>query len=220
MRRCQAGEVDLREVDLAAVIRAAAEGLEGTDLEAQTSFLQQAAWLVEQKSRQLVGVHTAEEEPRGEEESKGPDVASELPEYLTFREATSALAALEAWQSRVFTRPPLGFDPGELPLGGVRPEDLVQAFQRVLERTRAVVRDVPPEGVTVAERITFVLHVLAAHPEGVEFEALFAEDDPKVVVIVTFLALLELIRRRQVRVEQPRPFGPIRVFRMDLEGTP
>jgi len=219
VRLCQAGEVDLREIALAEVIRATAESLEGTDLEALTAFLQQAAWLVEQKSLQLVG-RPAEEEPREEEEGAGPDVTSELPEYLVFREATSALAALEAWQSRIFTRPPLGSDPSELPLGGVRLEDLALAFRRLLERERTGVRELPPEGVTVAERIAFVLEVLSAHPEGVEFEALFSEDDPKVVLIVTFLALLELIRRRQVRAEQRRPFGPIRLFRLDPEASP
>lgn len=219
LRLCQAGEIDLREIALAEVIRAAAEGVDTTDLEAMTVLLQQAAWLVEQKSRQLVGLRPAEE-PRREEETAGPDVTSQLPDYLVFREATSALAALEAWQSRIFTRPPVGSDPSELPLGGVRPEDLVLAFQRVLERARTEVREVPPEGVTVAERIAFILEVLSAHPEGVEFEALFSEDDPKVVLIVTFLALLELIRRRQVRAEQRRPFGPIRLFQLKPEASP
>ncbi len=217
VRRAQAGEVDLREVSLAEAVRAGLQSLPEEDLEARTVFLQQASLLVALKSRQLLPARPRPEEvvPEAPEEVElpAPDEA-----YQAFREVASALAALEALQSQVFTRPAPDVDPAEVPLVGVSLEDLQAAFRRVLNRSRPEVREILPEGVRVEDRMRVILEVLARAPEGVAFEALFGPEDPRLVVIVTFLALLELVRQRRVRIEQARPFAPIRVYRVDISG--
>ncbi|MDR5709892.1 MAG: ScpA family protein [Armatimonadota bacterium] len=220
VRRAQAGELDLREVPLAEVLRSTLESLPDVDLEARTTFLQQAAILVVLKSRQVLPVRPRAEEDV--EESVGePEfpVEVDLETYRAFRDVASALAALEAVQSRVFTRPPAEVDPSELPLVGVSLDDLIAAFHRVLERSRQVA-EIPAEGVTVGERMAFILRTLEASPAGVVFEALFRPEDPKLVVIVTFLALLELVRQRRVRIEQLRPFTPIRLRLVESRPDP
>jgi segregation and condensation protein A len=95
---------------------------------------------------------------------------------------------------------------------GLTVDDLFAAFRRVLERSQRRVEEVPAEGVSVADRMRAILAALASAPEGVLFEALFEPESPRIVVIVTFLALLELVRRRRVRVAQTEPFGPIRLY--------
>jgi segregation and condensation protein A len=57
-----------------------------------------------------------------------------------------------------------------------------------------------------------ILAQLADSPAGVEFPALFARSGTILEVIVTFLALLELIKQRRVRAEQPKPFAVIRLL--------
>ncbi len=217
-RRAQAGGLDLREISLAEVVRAGLHSLPEEDLEARTVFLQQASLLVALKSRQLLPVRPQSEEvvPEAPEEAELP--APDLEVYQAFREVASALAALEALQSQVFTRPAPDLDPVEVPLVGVSLEDLQAAFRRVLERSRPEVREIPPEGVRVEDRMRVILEVLARAPEGVAFEALFGPEDSRLVVIVTFLALLELVRQRRVRIDQARPFAPIRVYRVESSG--
>ena len=215
VRRAHAGEVDLREVDLASMVRGYLEGLrEEVDLEEATEFLWAAAVLVEMKSKLLLPPKPAPPEAPPEEEAADLEerLRQHLEEYRVFREAAEALAALEAVQRRVFTRPPDQTSAGELPLVGLTVHDLFAAFRRVLERSQRRVEEVPAEGVTVAERMRAILAALASAPEGVLFEALFEPESPRIVVIVTFLALLELVRRRRVRVAQTEPFGPIRLY--------
>jgi segregation and condensation protein A len=221
VRRVQAGELDLREVPVSEVVRAALESMPEEDLETRTQFLQQAAILVALKTVQLLPARPA---PGETGEGAGAEAESpvevDLEAYRAFRDVASALAALEAVQSRVFTRPPAQMDPTELPLVGVSLEDLLAAFRRVLERSREVVEEIPPAGVTVGERATFILRTLAASCGGVVFEALFRPEDSKLVVIVTFLALLELVRQGRVRIDQPRPFTPIRLQLVEPRSDP
>jgi segregation and condensation protein A len=221
VRRVQAGELDLREVPVSEVVRAALESMPEEDLETRTQFLQQAAILVALKTVQLLPARPA---PGETGEGAGAEAESpvevDLEAYRAFRDVASALAALEAVQSRVFTRPPAQMDPTELPLVGVSLEDLLAAFRRVLERSREVVEEIPPAGVSVGERATFILRTLAASCGGVVFEALFRPEDSKLVVIVTFLALLELVRQGRVRIDQPRPFTPIRLQLVEPRSDP
>ncbi|MDR7416193.1 MAG: ScpA family protein [Armatimonadota bacterium] len=221
VRRAQVGELDLREVSVAEAIRSVLDALPEEDLEARTHFLQQAAMLVALKSLQLLPARPAPgvnvEEADAEAESP---MEVNLEAYRAFRDVASALAALEAVQSRVFTRPPVEVDPSELPLVGVSVEDLLAAFRRVLERSREVVEEIPAAGVSVEERAAFILRTLAASPTGVVFEALFQPEDSRLVVIVTFLALLELVRQGRIRIEQSRPFTPIRLRLAESRSGP
>ncbi len=214
VRRAHAGEVDLREVDLASLVRGYLEGMrQEVDLEEATEFLWAAAVLVEMKSRLLLPPKPAPPEAPPEEAADLEErLRQHLEEYRVFREAAEALAALEAVQRRVFTRPADQTSAGELPLVGLTVDDLFAAFRRVLQRSQRRVEEVPAEGVTVADRMRAILAALASAPEGVLFEALFEPESPRIVVIVTFLALLELVRRRRVRVAQTEPFGPIRLY--------
>jgi segregation and condensation protein A len=215
VQKAHAGEVDLRDVHLGEMVQRYLQTLrQPLDLEEVTEFLWAASALVEIKSKSLLPPKPQPEEPAAteEEEDLARRLEAQLEEYRAFREAAEALAALEAVQRRVFTRPADEASAGELPLVGVTVEDLFAAFRRVLERAEQKVEEIPAEGVTVADRMQFILRTLRQAPGGVEFEALFEPGSSRLVIIVTFLALLELVRHRQVRVAQTEPFGPIRLY--------
>lgn len=215
VQRAHRGEVDLREVALADVVRDYLDALrEGIDLDRATEFLWNAAALVEMKSKLLLPPKPEPEHPQtaDEESNLASSLEAQVEEYRVFKEAAAALAELEAVQRNIFTRPLSGTPPEDLPLVGVTVADLFTAFRRVLERSQDTVNEIPPEGVTVAERMGHILRALAASPGGLAFDGLFEERATKVVVIVTFLALLELIQRRRVGVRQAGPFEPILVF--------
>lgn len=211
----QQGQVDLREIPLGQIAEeylVAARG--GLDLEQATEVLWVLAAMIEMKSKLLVPKPEAEEEPITLEEEASDlheRLEERLAEYRAFKEVATALRALEDYQKRVFSRTTTG-DPEAVVLEGVTLEDLFRAFQRALERAREEVGEISTEEVKVADRMEAILILLGAHPDGVDFPALFSRAASKLEVIVTFLALLELIMERRVRARQPGPFAPIRLL--------
>jgi segregation and condensation protein A len=90
----------------------------------------------------------------------------------------------------------------------------------VLERARhRPVVPLPPEQIPIETRISQLLARLS-DTEACGFEQLFADVTTRAGLIVTFLALLEMIRLRLVRVYQQSNFGPIRVYRRTAAGAP
>jgi segregation and condensation protein A len=90
---------------------------------------------------------------------------------------------------------------------------LLAAFRGVLERAKYRPKMVlPPEEIPVEVRIEQLLAVLS-ETEACGFEDLFARDDTRGAMITTFLALLEMIRLKLIRVFQTAAFGPIRVYK-------
>lgn len=211
----QQGEVDLRDIPLGQIAdEYLAKARHDLDLEEATEVLWLLAAMIEMKSRLLVPKPPAPDEAvvvEDETSDLAERLGERLAQYRAFKEIAVALRALEDYQHRVFARSEAG-DPGEVILSGVTLEDLFRAFQQVLERAKEEVGEVPAEEIKVAERMEAVLALLEAQPHGVEFPALFATAATKLEVIVTFLALLELIKDRRVRAEQPKPFAAIRLI--------
>lgn len=209
------GKVDLAVLPLADLAR---EFLDRSrhqlDLDEATEALWMLAALVEMKARLLLPKAPPPE--AAPEPESGSDLAdrleAQLDAYRGFKEAAEALRALEEFQRRVFVRPPQAPEAPPLLLDGLTVHDLFAAFQTVLTRVRqARTAEVAVEPVRVADRRAALLEALRASPEGVEFSALFPRDVTVVFIVVTFLALLDLIKDRQVWVEQPGPLAPIRV---------
>ncbi len=211
----QQGQVDLREIPLGQIAEEyLARSRSAFNLDEATEVLWMLAAMIEMKSRLLTPKPEASPEPI-EQEPDASDLqerlATQAAEYRAFKEATSALRALEDYQKRVFARPK-GADSGEVVLEGVTLDDLFRAFQEVLERARANVGEIAAEEIKVADRMEAILAQLQASPQGVEFPFLFSQSGSTLEVIVTFLALLELIKQRRVRAEQSKPFAAIRLL--------
>jgi len=162
-------------------------------------FLVMAATLLHIKSRMLLPVDEV-----AVDEEDGPDPREELVrrllEYKQFKEAASQLD----YKERLWL------------LDEISLFDLVDALQGVLSRhpgKRLV--EIIPDNLTVRTRMSAIIEALELH-ESMAFTALFEESSHRLVVIVTFLALLELIRIRVVRVFQSETFGAILVSRAFL----
>lgn len=211
----QQGQVDLREIPLGQIAEDYLAASQASfDLDEATEVLWALAAMIEMKSRLLVPKPETPQEPletEGEPSDLPERLEERLQEYRAFKEVSTALRALEAYQQKVFARPKEG-DSGEVFLEGVTIDDLFRAFQQVLERARDHVGEVSAEEIKVTDRMDAILALLAGAPAGVEFPALFAPTAGMLEVIVTFLALLELIKQRRVSAEQPKPFAPIRLM--------
>ncbi len=214
------GQIDLQSVPLR---RLAEEYLDhvrvSPELEEATEVLVQLAVLSDLKARTLVPKAPPAETPPPVEETPSDlrdRLGAQMAEYLQFREAAQALRVLEDLQSKVFSRPGDAPDPGdEVLLEGVTLQDLFAAFAQVLERAHDAPREIRGEQFTVGEKMIAVVAVLRQAGGTIAFAALFREGASRLEIIVTFLALLELIKQRRIRARQAHAFGEIEVGLVD-----
>ena len=146
---------------------------------------------------------------------EGPDPRTELIqkllEYQKFKAASRQLGINFESQRDVFYRGAPIFNKDEEVID-VELKELLAAFQVVLESADVGVREIMVEEMPVEVRIREILDVLETQP-FVPFSELFPKTSTRKYLIVTFLALLELIRLKQVRVSQLANFGEIHINR-------
>lgn len=178
-------------------------------------FLVMAATLLYLKSRSLLPVQDRLPEEVEDEDPKW-ELIRQLIEYRKFKEAAGQLGDREALHSRIFGRTPERVvaattlqGPGQVSMF-----DLVWAFQKILRNVedRARAGRFEDEEFTVGQKIEFLLDRIAVGEEVV-FEDLFRTMSSRGEVVVTFLALLELIRLQQLTAVQDGPLWPIRIHR-------
>jgi segregation and condensation protein A len=222
-------KIDIHDIPIAPITHQYMEYLElmqSLNLDVAGEFMVMAATLIHIKSKMLVPIEPTEAE--GEEEYVDPreELVQRLLEFQRYKEAAGILHQQAQIRAATWTRPdtvmPRFDDAGEEMLeAGLY--DLIAAFKELLERRKTLLaHEVESEGPPVEQRME---ELLAMIPEGasLEFLGLFASLETKAAMIVTFLALLELIRLKRVRVYQRGMFGPIRVFRPvgpPAEGAP
>jgi segregation and condensation protein A len=192
------------------------EAMEELNLNVAGDFLVMAATLLQIKSKMLLPV-----DETADDDEEGPDPREELVrrllEYKAFKEAARQLDDQEKVWREVFWREqaPLVEEVEEdLPLENISLFDLVDALKEVLERNPSSrLIEIVPDNLTVRERMNLILETLEGK-DSVSFAALFEGSSHRMVVVVTFLALLELMKLRVARVFQAETFGPILVSRM------
>ncbi len=202
------GDADLG--DLVGRVRAATPDIEGSSL-----AVQMLARAIAAKVRLLLPVEAVPEEPAEEDSSaEGEDgLAARLAAYGAFAEAREVLRGLERTRMVRHGRPPEASRREADGPPALRPETLdrlLEAFGAVWERASARTAEVERDGATVAAALAQLRSRLVASGE-VAFEALFPEDASRAAVVVTFLALLELVRLGEARVSQDQPFGHLRI---------
>ena len=216
-------EVDIYQVNLTRLATQFIEYIDlmrQFDLEVAGEFLVMASTLMYIKSRELLPVDqqvTAE----GEEEGEDPrwELIRQLVEYKKFKDAATQLQTLEARQENVFPRLPekLEFESAApLPKPDVSIFDLLNAVNSVLKRfgQREDSGAIFEDKWTVSEKIEFILKVIAERG-SVRFAELFESAASHSEVVCTFLALLELIRLKQLACAQSEEFGEIEIRRAE-----
>src|SRR5579862_899203 len=221
-------EVDIYEVNLTKLATQFIEYIDlmrQFDLEIAGEFLVMASTLMYIKSRELLPVDQ-QVQVEGEEEGEDPrwELIRQLVEYKKFKDAAVQLQVREVAQENTFPR-----QPGKLEFESERPQpksevsifDLLNAVNFVLQRftKRDDPRDIFEDKWTVSEKIEYVMKTLAERSR-VTFSELFAEAASRSEVVCTFLALLELIRLKQLVCVQPEPFAEIEIGRVQPSEQP
>jgi segregation and condensation protein A len=193
------------------------------NLEVAGEFLVMAATLIHIKSRTLLPrPDPTQDDP---EEDPREALVRRLLDHQRFKTAAELLHEKEIQRSAMWHRPDgrVAEVVGEAPEPEVEVDlfSLMAAFRQVLERARSRPRVVlPAEQMPIETRIEQLMARLS-ETDACGFEDLFADVQTRAGMIVTFLALLEMIRLKTIRVFQQGNFGPIRVYkRARPEGAP
>ena len=210
-------EIDIYEISLERLTRQYLEYLQAfkeLNIDLAGEFIVMAANLIYLKSRSLLPLDQQPPEEDAEEDDPRWDLIRQLIEYKKFKEAAGQLHLRELEQEGIFTREtgPASIDSGPLQLAEVGIFQLINAFQTVIKRVeeRENLREIFGEHFSVSDKIELILQRIAGET-AVPFSDLFSEIVSRVEIVVTFLALLELIRLKQVRAVQRSLFDQIEI---------
>ena len=208
-------EVDVRELPVAQITEqylAYLDLLRDLNLDIAGEYLVMAATLTLIKSRMLLPSPEPEE---GEEADPRADLVRQLLEYQRYREAAESLGDRPLLRRDTFTREPtlegLPPEPEGAPRIKVTLWELMEAFRVVLKRAEPdPVHQVAGEAVSLRARIDTLLSTLGV-ARRVTFDSLFGDQPTRGYVIVTFLAVLELMKQHVVEALQEEIMGPIMI---------
>jgi segregation and condensation protein A len=207
-------EVSITDIPIATITEqylATLELMQNLSLDVAGEFLVMAATLIHIKSRMLL---PAGDDEGDEDEGVDPheELVRRLLEYQRYKEAAAELEQRDLLTRDVFVRSPTPTEEvGPRAFREVSVFELLGALKRIIDRLpKETVHEVALDKITVREKMTLLLETLRAHG-GVFFESLFVEVKSRVEVVVTFLAMLELVKVRAIRIFQEEMAGPIMI---------
>jgi len=216
-------EIDIYDIPIAKITEQYLEYLELMellDLDIAGDFLVMAATLMHIKSKMLLPPdecapeETEELDPRAE-------LVKRLIEYKAFKEAAGQFQSLEARQRDLFHRP-ADLEALEAECGGehyfeASLFDLISAFSTVLSNVpKEEFLEVIKEHVTVEQKINEIMHTLSER-KSFGLKEVFQKAKSKVEIVVTFLALLELMKTHSVLAVQKELFADIEIIKNPKE---
>jgi len=207
-------EVDIYDIPVAFITDQYLEYLEwmqAMNLDLAGDFLLMASTLAHIKSRMLLPVHGEE----NEEEDPRMELTRPLVEYMKMKSVAEELAGRYILGEHIFTR-----KTGDPEFNSKSREtfvhiglfELVEAFKRLLDNTSAAHRvDFTEDQISVKDRMAEIVEILEQRG-SITFLELFFPNSDRSMIVITFLAMLEMVKSAIVRVVQNTQTGSIRLF--------
>ena len=214
-------EIDIYDIPIADITRQYLEYIEimkTLNLDVAGEFLVMAATLLHIKSRMLLPV---QEEPEQEEEDPRADLVRQLLEYQSIKEAAFSFDKMEILERDVFVRKAfpeeVEVEEHGMDVEGLTLFELIEAFKKVIaELPKESIHEVIGERVSIGDKISLILEALTVEA-NVSFYDLLKSGRSREEVVVTFLAILELIKLKMIKVHQIESCGPIWVYKAVTE---
>jgi segregation and condensation protein A len=210
----QKNELDILNIPIALITEQYLEYLQlmkVLNLDVAGEYLLMASTLLHIKSKMLLPKSSEREE---EEEDPREELIRRLLEYQKYKQAGGELEKRPMLDRDVFIRL-MPAEPEEVPEEErieVNLLELLEAFRQVLERVKTeTVHEVILEHLSVEDKIQEILMLLERENRSLTFHRLFPEQASRRVVIITLLAILELVKMKRIRIFQLAPFETIRV---------
>jgi segregation and condensation protein A len=207
-------ELDIYDIPIALITEQYLQYLEwmkAMNIDYAGDFLLMASTLTQLKSRMLLPVHDGDED----EDDVLQEITRPLVEYLQMKSAAEQLVERNLLGENTFVRKP---DRGEF-LSGSDDEfikvglfELIDAFQKILERIPEDHRvDMTADEISVKDKISQIIDILESK-KSITFIELFTDSPNRHEIIVTFLAILEMVKLTLIRIVQHVHTGVIRLF--------
>ena len=208
-------EIDIQHIPIITMPEqylAYVELMQAMNIDVAGEFLLMASTLVYLKPRSRLPDQD-DDEPQ-DQESELEALKQQLLEHAQYRDVAEQLREHSILGKDVFARtvfPEPVPDDSEAVLREASLFDLLGALREVLGRASAAADDmlIDVEPLSVKDRMTEILELIDSSPEGCEFTRLFAQDRSRLMIITTFLEMLELIKMQAVRVFQNAAFSSI-----------
>lgn len=213
-------KINIYDIPIAQITQQYLEALDwmkSLNLSIAGDFLVMAATLIHMKSKMLLPVHETEEGEDEEGEDPRQELVNRLLEYKKFKAAAGELESLEWHWRQVFFREPSEtmLTEDEIFLGDITPYDLFNAMQKIIAKLPS------KEGLTfeqdelsVRDQIRFILSKFE-DSKTLLFDQLFEGHRTRFALVVTFLALLEVVRIGLIKLVQTEVCGPLRLIGTD-----
>lgn len=209
-------EIDIYDIPIAKITAQYmkyVEMLKLLNLENAGEYILMAATLIRIKAQMLLPHDPGDEDELDPRE----ELTRALLEYRKYKEAAEILEEKRDFEGRLTPVAFLGDGRArsDLVLAGTTLYDLLTAFQTVVSRIPDTSDYfIAHEDITVEDRVKVILTILSEH-EFATFDDLFADVRLKIIAIVTFMAILEMVRLHRITVRQAAPFSEIRVYRTE-----
>ena len=217
-------EIDIYDIPVAAITEqyvAYIHTMKELELDIASEYLVMAATLLAIKSKMLLPKHEEEWDEDEEEylmdEDPRDELVAQLLEYKKYKEAADEFKNMEAERALLFTKPPIDLSPYTEDVNVERQDldvslyDMISAFQKLMRRKKLkkpLQTRITRQEITIDKRIQELKNFLKEKREKVLFSALF-DTEEKEQIVVTFLAVLELMKQNEIQVEQTNNFEDI-----------
>ncbi|MEF9933761.1 MAG: segregation/condensation protein A [Clostridium sp.] len=214
-------EVDIYDIPIADITDQYLEYLkkmEEMDLDITSEFLVMAATLVEIKSKMLLPKKKVEEEAM---EDPRLELVEKLLEYKKYKEFAESLKVIEEETVIFFKEPEVidDIEDKEVFFKNITVENLMVAFKNIMDNyenrhksEKRVYENISKDSFTIEDKMGYLRELLIIN-EKLKFSSVFSEATSKIEIIVTFIAMLELIKVREIFVYQNRNFETIYIER-------
>ncbi|KAA0958241.1 segregation/condensation protein A [Planococcus sp. ANT_H30] len=218
-------EIDIYDIPVSQITSQYMEhirAMQVLELNEASEYLVMAATLIAIKSKTLLPVHEGEldeVEYDFDEQDPREELVSRLVEYRKFKDASSNLRELESNRSAIYTKAPMDLSeiqasiPGEQVDLDVNAYDMLGAFQKMLRRKQLkspLSARITRQEISIKQQMTAIVDQLKLSKGRTSFSDLFPSND-KTVLVVSFLSILELMKRQVIAVEQQMNFTDLMV---------
>jgi segregation and condensation protein A len=204
-------QIDIYDIPIAVVTEqyiAYIRALEEFNIDVASEFLVMAATLLQIKSRMLLPKPPASEAAE-EEADPRQELVQRLLEYRRFKQMAATLEEMMRAREKFVARPPGSFAAKIVLPEGLKLDDLIEAFAAVWESAVDEFAFIAREEISVQDKMQDILLMLRKQGGRLEFAQTLIRSGSRTEMVTAFLALLELIRLKRIKIEQERSFGPI-----------
>ncbi len=213
-------ELDIYDIPISKITKEFMDYLhliEQLDLEIAGDFLLMAATLMQIKVRMLL---PKEVDEKGEEIDPRADLVKALLEYKRYKEMAEEFSVMEYNQRKINYRGNFSADPKESPeeigalLKNITVYDLIKAFQKALmEKPKEVVHEIKKFSVTIDEQIEYIMDFVE-RSNYVHFLDLIRDMNEKIRIVVTFIALLELVKMDRIGINTSEKLNDFVIYKL------